>query len=56
MAPLKGRTIYIWPDNDEPGAKYAERVAKLAHGASAASVSILKLDELIMEGIRAPEL
>ena len=38
--------MLIWPDNDEPGAKYGERVAELAHQAGAASVSILKLDKL----------
>lgn len=26
-SPLKGRTVYIWPDNDEPGKKYAKDAA-----------------------------
>ena len=46
LSPLKGRRVLIWPDNDAPGAKYAERVAELAHQAGAASVSILNLDKL----------
>lgn len=27
--PIKGKDVYIWPDNDENGAKYAEDVAKI---------------------------
>ena len=46
LSPLKGRRVMIWPDNDTPGAKYAERVAELAYQADAASVAILKLDKL----------
>ena len=46
LSPLNGRRVLIWPDNDEPGAKYADKVAKLAHEAGAASVSVLKLDKL----------
>jgi putative DNA primase/helicase len=46
LSPLKGRAVYIWPDNDDQGAKYAGKVAALAHEAGAARVSILKLDKL----------
>ena len=28
-SPLRGRTVTIWPDNDDPGAKYAQTVAEL---------------------------
>jgi len=31
-SPLRGRTVLIWPDNDTPGAAYAEAVAGLLHG------------------------
>ncbi|MDX1485036.1 MAG: AAA family ATPase [Alphaproteobacteria bacterium] len=34
-SPLKGRDVVIWPDADEPGAKYAEDVARLAKEAGA---------------------
>ena len=40
-----GRTVYIIPDNDEPGWKYAQRVAQNLHGV-AASVSIVELPGL----------
>jgi putative DNA primase/helicase len=46
LSPLNGRRVLIWPDNDEPGAKYADKVAALAHQAGAASVAVLKLDKL----------
>ena len=45
LSPLKGRTLYIWPDNDEQGTTYAERVAGLAHDL-AESVKALRLDML----------
>jgi hypothetical protein len=38
--PLRGRTVFIWPDNDEPGKLYAEAVVKLALEAGAASVAV----------------
>ena len=46
LSPLKGRIVYIWPDNDDQGAAYAERVAVLAHEAGAESVKVLRLDRL----------
>jgi uncharacterized protein (DUF927 family) len=46
LSPLKGRHVLIWPDNDDQGAAYAERVADLAHDAGAASVKVLRLDRL----------
>ncbi len=41
--PLKGRDVIIWPDADDPGRKYAQDVARLAHAAGAASVKILPI-------------
>ena len=46
MSPLQGRRVLIWPDNDEQGMQYADKVAALAHEAGAASISILNLDSL----------
>jgi hypothetical protein len=40
-SPLTGRHVIIWPDNDEPGRRYAEDVAGLATAAGAASVAIV---------------
>lgn len=40
--PLSGRDVVVWPDADEPGAKYAMGVAKLLALAGAASVRILE--------------
>ena len=39
--PVTGRDVVIWPDADEPGAKHAEIVAKLAKLAGARSVRIV---------------
>ena len=43
--PFAGRTVYIIPDNDEPGHKYAQRVAQHLHGI-AAKVAIVELPGL----------
>lgn len=43
--PLEGRIVTIWPDNDEPGRKYAETVVRLVNLAGAASIRIVKLPE-----------
>jgi 5S rRNA maturation endonuclease (ribonuclease M5) len=43
--PFAGRTIYIIPNNDEPGHKYAQRIAQHLHGV-AAKVSIVELPGL----------
>lgn len=42
-SPLAGRDVVIWPDNDEPGAVYAEAVARLAHGVGARLVRVVKI-------------
>lgn len=42
-SPLAGRDVVIWLDNDELGAGYAEAVARLAHGAGARSVRVVKI-------------
>ena len=40
---LAGRKVIVLPDNDNPGQKYAETVARLALEAGAAEVKILRL-------------
>lgn len=42
-APLRGRDVTIWPDNDQSGQKYLHAVAKLAQSADANSVRIVQL-------------
>lgn len=42
--PFAGRSVYIVPDNDEPGQKYAQRVAQHLHGT--AKVAIVELPGL----------
>lgn len=44
--PLRGRSLMIWPDADEPGLAYAQAAAELAIEAGAASVAILDLASL----------
>ncbi|MFC3053226.1 DUF3987 domain-containing protein [Kordiimonas pumila] len=58
-SPLRGRDIIIWPDNDEPGQKYAASVAELCLQAGAASLAIVDLSPATIkralgEGYAAP--
>jgi hypothetical protein len=41
-APLHGREVVIWPDNDDPGRQYAAAVAKHCGAAGAVRVSIIE--------------
>ncbi|MBM3557418.1 MAG: DUF3631 domain-containing protein, partial [Alphaproteobacteria bacterium] len=49
-SPLKGRRVVIWPDSDEPGAKYAADVATRLHEIGAASVAIVTLPQGLPKG------
>ena len=42
-APLQGRKVLIWPDNDDTGHKYAERAKEAVLRAGALSASILRV-------------
>ena len=42
-SPLSGRHVVIWPDNDEPGRRYAADVARLAREAGAAAVRVVEV-------------
>lgn len=42
-SPLKGKHVIIWPDNDEPGIKYAKRAAQAVFDVGATSVSMLTI-------------
>ncbi|NVZ08828.1 DUF3987 domain-containing protein [Allochromatium humboldtianum] len=44
--PLAGRRVRIWPDNDQPGADFAQTAAKLILDAGAQSVEVLDLSSL----------
>ncbi len=46
---LKGANVVILPDNDEPGKKHAQQVAKSLYG-KAASVKVLELPDLPEKG------
>lgn len=48
--PLQGKAVVIVPDNDEPGERHAEQVAKLAAEAGAKSVRTLHLPDLPEKG------
>jgi DNA primase len=39
-SPLKGKHVLIWPDKDEAGIQYAERVRDALHRSGAASVTV----------------
>jgi len=42
-SPLQGRVVWVLPDHDDAGEKYAEDVARLAYAAGARSVRIIRL-------------
>ena len=48
--PLKDRQVVIWPDADEPGAKYAEDVAEQCRTVGAADVRIVSLPDELPKG------
>jgi 5S rRNA maturation endonuclease (ribonuclease M5) len=43
LSALRGREVIIWPDNDEPGGKYADAIALSLRENQAASVRIVDL-------------
>lgn len=49
-SPLAGRHVTIWPDADDPGMRYADDVANMAHRAGAASVRVVRLPAGLPEG------
>ena len=50
FSPLKGRRVAIWPDNDEPGVKAAEAVARAVLAAGAVEVSIVEVPPAKVDG------
>lgn len=44
-SPLKGKHVIIWPDNDEPGKKYAENTSKKLLDFGVASLIVLKVPQ-----------
>lgn len=56
LSPLKGRKVIIWPDNDEPGAKYAEQIFNTLKGefkTPAKIISILNTIPYRITGIKS---
>lgn len=49
-SPLAGRSVVIWPDNDDAGRRYAADVAELADAAGAASIAIVDVPPTFPEG------
>ncbi|HKB59525.1 MAG TPA: DUF927 domain-containing protein [Gallionellaceae bacterium] len=41
--PLRGRAVWLWPDNDDPGRSAMQKVAALAAAAGATSVHLVNL-------------
>ena len=50
FSPLKGRTVIVWPDADEPGQKFAKAVCAQAMSSGAESAVILTLPEEVSQG------
>jgi hypothetical protein len=42
-SPTSGRVVRIWPDNDDPGSKYAAEVARMVLAAGAKSASVVNV-------------
>lgn len=49
-SPLAGKQVIIWPDNDDPGARYAAAVAQAAYKAGARRVERLVVSDLPPKG------
>ncbi|MCP1214624.1 DUF927 domain-containing protein [Acetobacter orientalis] len=49
-ASLSGRAVTIWPDNDEPGQKYAQACVEALREAGAQAVRVVKLPDNLPEG------
>ena len=49
-SPLHNREVWVWPDNDEPGTKYARSVAAHSFAVRAKSVRIVRLPEGLADG------
>jgi putative DNA primase/helicase len=47
-SPLQGRRVLVWPDADEPGAKYAATVAGNLHGQAS---EVLMIDAMALSGM-----
>ena len=41
FTPLAGRRVTVWPDNDEPGRKYAQEICRLVMAAGALSAHVV---------------
>ena len=48
LAPLKGRNVILWPDKDEPGAKYAEGLAVILHREFGTPSKIIPTADLVL--------
>ncbi len=48
--PVKGHSVYLWPDADQAGEQYAKDVARLAHVAGASDVRAVKLPQGMPKG------
>lgn len=51
FSPLRGRDVIIWPDNDEPGAKYGDAVAYSLAKAGAKSIAVVPLDPVTLRSL-----
>ncbi len=54
-SPLKGRRVLVWPDADEPGALYAQKVCALAAQADAESTAVLDLKAFTKNSSELPK-
>jgi hypothetical protein len=48
LSPLQGKDVVIWPDNDEPGRKYADNIATALQGI-ASSISVVTTPDIMPE-------
>lgn len=55
ISALKGRPVIIWPDKDEPGAKYAERLSVALHEAFGTAPKVIPTADLVLHKVRYPK-
>ena len=45
LSPVQGHRVIIWPDNDEPGRKYADQIATTLNTGFSTKAQILQIDD-----------
>ena len=55
LSPLKGRNVYVWPDNDEAGRAYADKVADTLRIRYVTGATIIPISPVIIRNVYVRE-